>query len=343
MGLYHNHLRSKSSAKQISASSPPAASSPSSSNTLGRSDVQFTINNEKASIFHLCYFAEAIYASAGLKWRYGKPDPIIQLPISPNSRFRLTVEVRANICSPSYGTPWPELEGCVDKGDFHMHGEEGLYGQVQIAFILRKAPETDWRHNSTGNTTSLSQHNQQRQQRAPQPQLTFLEPMFYVPKLFLPTADPSSVNDLRIACGQPVDHQHPGKAGLPYPAVLEPEGYLGLCHLGERANQLLTEGQATSMREPALPDGLIPAVRWQLREALRWGMAAELLGRLPVEGEPLVLDEAEFAGLEGELEAATAPLGKWTFLTALMLALGKLREGMLGYEAAKDGAGGENV
>ncbi|KAK8134971.1 hypothetical protein PG984_006983 [Apiospora sp. TS-2023a] len=338
MSLYHGR---DVVANPFPKSDLPSTSAPPPSDALGsnvQAAPQAAPNVEKASLFHLCYFAEAIYAPTGMKWRYGLPDPITQIPISSNSRFRLTVEARTNICSPSYGTPWPEMDGCFAKEDFHTNGEM-LYGQIQIAFVLRKVPEAEWRHD-TGNT-SLLQNNQQQhqQQREALPQLTTLEPMFYVPNFFfISTAEP------RMACGTPVDHQHPAKR-LPYPAaVLGPAGYLGPGNgnLVDRASQLLAGGQQTSIREPDLQNGIIPAVKGQLREALRWGMAAELLGgdRLPARGEPLVLDETEFAALGAEFEDAVAQLDETTFLTSLVLALKKLREKVLEHDAAKNVAGG---
>lgn len=309
------------------------------------SNMQIASNSEKASLFHLCYFAEAIYASAALEWRYGHPDPIAQLPASPRSRFRLTVEARTNICSPSYGTPWPEIQGCIAQ-DIFLQTLEVLYGQVQVAFVLRKASEPQWRHD-TGNPSLSQQYQQQSQQQQQQqqqqqrqqqqqqqqlPQLTTLEPLYYTPKFFNPTDDPFTRG--RVACGTPIDHQHPAQ-GIPYPAALALGGYLSAGNEAERARQLLAAGEQTSIRELALPNGLIAAVKAQLREALRWGMAAELLGRLPALGEPLVLDETEFAALEPEFEAAVAPLNELTFLTSLILALQKLREKALKYEEAK--------
>ncbi|KAK8078318.1 hypothetical protein PG996_004488 [Apiospora saccharicola] len=326
-----------------STSAPP----PPPSDAL-ESNVQVaTAKSEKASLFHLCYFAEAIYAPTGMKWRYGHPDPITQIPVSANSRFRLTVEARTNICSPSYGTPWPEMGGCFPQDDFHQNGEM-LYGQIQIAFVLRQAPEAECLRHETGNTSLLQQTQQQHQQQEALPQLTTLEPTFYVPQFFFTSTPNDSFTDGRVACGTPVDHQHPAKH-LPYPAaVLGPQGgYLGPGNknLVDRASRLLADGQQTSIHEPDLQNGLVPAVKGQLREALRWGMAAELLGggRLPAQGEPLVLDETEFAVLEPEFEGAVAQLDETTLLTSLVLALKKLREKVLVYEKAKDAAAGDDA
>ncbi|KAK8040006.1 hypothetical protein PG993_008417 [Apiospora rasikravindrae] len=222
---------------------------------------------QMANWMHLCYFTEALYTSSGIQWSYGEPQRVAVPPSNPNSRFRLTIEARTNLCSPTWGKRWPEMDACSAAGVLHA-GNEVLLAQIQVVFVLSKVPGAD-DANITVDPWQLQRENAARQLEKLEPQSA------YLPLLYFDPANPATGAPHRAACSNMVDHRHMGEA-LAFPEVLWADiGYLAESHAPAAAGQLLADSQETMRQEQAQGrqpgDGFINAVQWKLREALRWG------------------------------------------------------------------------
>ncbi|KAK6825939.1 hypothetical protein PG987_013433 [Apiospora arundinis] len=287
-------------------------------------------SNDTSGI-HLCYFAEAVYASTDVRYRYGEPHAVIKIPNRGISKFNLSIQVRTNLCSPSYGAPWTEFHGCLSKELFRSgYGYEMLLAQMHVNFILVKArPDED-----LVDPTKLTM--------PPSPQV--LEPLhIYRPWLYYYPAggalpdhgpdDPLPTTGDHLACSNLLDHFHEHEPAPSQRELLSPDGYLGEgAHVAAaHAAKILTDHTGLTLQRHG--QAFIPTVKAALREALCWALAADDLGRVrdAATGEQIVLDYAHFQSLEADFDAAVEGLDERTFLFALVKAFEHLREMALEY------------
>ncbi|KAK8024407.1 hypothetical protein PG993_012473 [Apiospora rasikravindrae] len=274
---------------------------------------------------YFCSWASAIYSSKPVQWQNVNPCHIIRLPTRPDARFQLTLEVRANMCTPTWGQPMlQELWGCPAHSQIFQTKADNLFCQIHVAVVLADRPN---RAVSPESDTTVSDPPTP----APGPQGQFLQ------TLSAKDERPSRVTikaatdnePTYMYLGQMVEHRHSdGRAT--YPSVLAPEtGWMGTeqslanaaAHLLAGTNQIYANAQGGG--------GFVWVLKQEVRKCLRWSMAARPDSR---PDEDVVLDEGAFAAVEGEYIAAVREFEDRHFLEALVQGMRTLRDMTLMYQ-----------